>query len=259
MFKYSTVSILFFIATFILLIGYQQVGLNLLWLLIPIILYIISLVFGSIFIGLNFYFKSLNKATTENKEIAITFDDGPNANITPKLLQLLDNENVKACFFLIGNNIEGNESIVKKMAEKGHMIGNHSFSHHTLFDLFSAQKISGEIERTNLKIKEISGYKPLFFRPPYGVTNPLIKKAIQQTEMVPVGWSLRSLDTVNSSEKVLKKLKKKTKPGDVVLFHDINEKILEIMSEYLGWLKGNNFKIVSLDKLFSIEIYENAE
>jgi len=259
MFKYSTLSILFFIVVFILLIGYQQIELSLLYLLIPIFLYIISLVFGSIFIGLDFYFKSLNKSNTENKEIAITFDDGPNAFITPKLLQLLDNENVKACFFVIGKNIAGNEKIVKKIAAEGHLIGNHSFSHHTLIDLFSSEKIAAEIEHTNLEIKKLIRKEPVFFRPPYGVTNPLIKKAIQMTEMVPVGWSLRSLDTVNSADKVLQKLKRNTKPGSVVLFHDTNEKILEIIIEYLHWLKVNEYKIVSLDKLFSIEIYENAE
>jgi peptidoglycan/xylan/chitin deacetylase (PgdA/CDA1 family) len=259
MFKYSTVSILFFITAFILLIGYQQIELSLLYLLIPISLYIVSLVLGSIFIRFNFYFNSLNKSKTEAKEIAITFDDGPHPVVTPKLLHLLDSEDVKASFFLVGKNIEGNEGIINKISEGGHIIGNHSFSHHNLFDLFSASKIAAEIGHTNFKIKEINRIEPLFFRPPYGVTNPLIKKAIQQTEMVSVGWSVHSLDTVNSAKKVLRKLKKNTKPGSVVLLHDTNEKILEIMSEYLSWLKENDFKIVSLDKLFSIEIYENPE
>jgi peptidoglycan-N-acetylglucosamine deacetylase len=259
MFKYTTVSILFFIIIFILLIGYQQIELSLLYLFIPVSLYIISLVLGSTFIYLNFYFNSLNKSKTENREIAITFDDGPHPIITPKLLQLLDNENAKASFFIIGKNVAANKKIIKDMADAGHIVGNHSFSHHTLIDLFSANKIADEIRLTNLEIKKITGKEPLFFRPPYGVTNPLIKKAIQATEMVPVGWSLRTLDTVKNAENVLKKLKSKTKPGSVVLFHDPDEKILEIITEYLRWLKAEQYKIVSLDKLFSIEIYENAE
>ena len=74
--------------------------------------------------------------------------------------------------------------------------------------------------------------------------------------MTSVGWSLRSFDTVKTKEKVLQKLKRKTKSGDVVLFHDIDEKILEIIEDYLSWLKDRGFKIVSLTKLFDIEAYE---
>lgn len=259
MFKYSTVNVLFIIAVFAIWIGHQQIGLSLFYLLIPIILYISCLVIGSVFIGCNFYFKSLNKAKTEKREIAITFDDGPHPIVTPELLQLLDKNNATATFFLAGKNMEGNEEIVRKIASSGHIIGNHSFSHHQLFDLFTAKKMAGEIQMTNQGLEKITGKLPLFFRPPYGVTNPTIRKAIEKTEMVPVGWSLRSLDTVNNAEKVMQKLKKKTKPGVVVLFHDTDEKILKIIPEYLEWLKTEHFKIVSLDKLFSLEIYENAD
>ena len=83
-----------------------------------------------------------------------------------------------------------------------------------------------------------------------------LKKALEKANMFSIGWSLRSFDTVRDKQKVLNKLKSKTKAGSVVLFHDTDEKIIPIVDEYLDWLKAKQFKVVSLDKLFNIEAYE---
>lgn len=224
--------------------------------LIPIAIYISALAIGSIKIGLNFYFRSANNAKTSEKIIAITFDDGPHPEVTPKLLDLLKEENVNATFFCIGQKIEALPEIIQDIHKDGHIVGNHSYTHHRWFDLFSTKKMTLEIEKTNIATTNAIGRNPILFRPPYGVTNPTLKKALQKTDMISVGWSLRSFDTVNDKEKVIEKLIAKTRPGDVVLFHDTDEKILAIIKAYLNWLNENGFKIVSLEQLFNIEAYE---
>lgn len=258
MFRYSTINILFGIVLFALIIQVQWIGLSAWTLLIPITFYLLALVLGSTRIGLNFYFFSQCKTATNEKIIALTFDDGPHPVVTPKLLDLLEKHHAKATFFCLGKNISENKPITKRADQNGHLIGNHTYTHHKWFDLFSSKKMVAEIKAANKEIENATGKKPTLFRPPYGVTNPTLKKALEKTNMFSIGWSLRSFDTIRDKQKVLDKLKLKTKAGDVVLFHDTDEKIIPIIEEYLQWLKTNQYKIVSLDKLFNIEAYETA-
>ena len=256
MFRYSTISISFFIILFALIIQVQYEGSPWWVLLIPIVIYIAALAIGSMKIGLNFYFKSANSIKTKEKIIALTFDDGPHPEITPKLLDILKQENVHATFFCIGEKINEHSGVIQNIHKDGHIIGNHSYTHHRWFDLFWKNKMIKEIELTNETIRKLIDKNPILFRPPYGVTNPTLKGALKKTEMISVGWSLRSFDTIWDKEKVLKKLMAKTKPGNVILFHDTDEKILPLIKEYIAWINNNGFKIVGLDQLFKIDAYE---
>jgi peptidoglycan/xylan/chitin deacetylase (PgdA/CDA1 family) len=220
-----------------------------------VLAYLVINIVGSANICVNYFFHSYCKANTSKKEIAITFDDGPHPEITRKLIKLLDLHNVTATFFCTGINADTHSDIISKMFSNNHIVGNHSFAHSNFFDLMSPARMLKEITDTNEVIKLIIGKTPLLFRPPYGVTNPMLGKAIKNTAMVSIGWSLRSLDTINDSEKVLTKLKDKTKAGDIVLFHDTNPNILTIIEGYLTWLQQNNYKIVSLTDLINIKAY----
>lgn len=256
MFRYTTISIVFVVILFALIIQVQYEGTTAWYLVIPIVIYLAVLILGSTKIGLNFYFTSLCKGKTDEKVIALTFDDGPHQEITPKLLSVLDKHEVKASFFCMGKNISKLKNIAKEINSNGHLIGNHSYTHHRWFDLFSSKKMVAEIRATNAEIEKISGKQPLFFRPPYGVTNPSLRRAILKTDMYSIGWSLRSFDTVKPKESVLQKLKQRTKPGDVILMHDTIENVIEITDEYLKWLKNEGFKVVSLEQMFDINAYD---
>jgi peptidoglycan/xylan/chitin deacetylase (PgdA/CDA1 family) len=228
-----------------------------LYYIIPIsILYLIINIFGSANIKLNYFFHSHCNAATSKKEIALTFDDGPHPVITPLLLELLNKHNITATFFCTGKNAENNPDIVSKITTNGHIIGNHSYGHSKFFDLLSARKMQKEISLTNEVISSITGKTPLLFRPPYGVTNPMLRKAISKSKLISIGWSLRSFDTVKNSQKVLNKLLSNTMPGDIVLFHDTNAQIITIIEDYLLWLQKNDYKIVSLTSLLNIPAYE---
>lgn len=221
-----------------------------------ILLYVSMLILGSIFIEWNFYLHSINsinelenqeKQKENSKQICLTFDDGIHPVNTPKALEILAKQNVKAHFFLIGKNIIGNEHIVMKMKNDGHIIGNHSQYHLWNFDLQSSSQMCQELISTNEIIEKITGDKPTLFRPPYGVTNPNLKKAIQQCNMISIGWNVRSMDTIAKSKKhLLDKLIKKTKPNSIILLHERCDVTLEVLTEYMEHCKAQGYTFVTL-------------
>src|SRR5690606_14734549 len=115
----------------------------------------------------------------KDKKIAITFDDGPHPEITLKVLQLLKQYNAKATFFCIGQHIEKHPEILRAIADNGHDIGNHSFSHHLMIDFNSTEKWLQEIKQTDSSIQKITSKKTNLFRPPFGVTTPKLANALK--------------------------------------------------------------------------------
>lgn len=223
---------------------------------IVLLVYSIILFYGSYFIHSNFYIKTICSANTTKKEIAISFDDGPATNYTQEILQVLKNENIKATFFCIGNRIEGNEKILQQINDEGHVIGNHSYSHHFWFDLFSSKKMLNDMALMNKITREKIGLTPKFFRPPYGVTNPNLKNAIVKGNYIPIGWNIRSMDTViNDEEKLLEKITSKIKPGAIILFHDTSKTTLAVLPAFIHFVKTNGYEITRLDKMLNLKPY----
>jgi peptidoglycan/xylan/chitin deacetylase (PgdA/CDA1 family) len=224
----------------------------------PLLLILYSLVvfYGCYYIGSNFFIKIICSANTDQKEIAISFDDGPASNYTTEILQLLKQDNIKATFFCIGNRIAGNENIVKKIKDDGHIIGNHSYSHHFWFDIFSSEKMLDDLKKMDQETERVTGIVPKLFRPPYGVTNPNLKKAIIKGNYIPVGWSVRSMDTVIRDEKkLLDKINRSLKPGAVFLFHDTSKTTVNILPEFIREVKKKGYNIIPLDKLLHLVPY----
>ena len=224
----------------------------------PLLVIVYSLVvfYGCYYIGSNFFIKIICSANTDQREIAISFDDGPASNYTTEILQLLKKDNIKATFFCIGNRIAGNEQILKKITEDGHIIGNHSYSHHFWFDIFSSQKMLDDLKRMDQETERVIGIVPKLFRPPYGVTNPNLKKAIIKGKYTPVGWSVRSMDTVIRNEKkLLGKINRSLKPGAVFLFHDTSKTTVNILPEFIREVKNKGYHIIPLDKLLHLTPY----
>ncbi|MGN6213785.1 polysaccharide deacetylase family protein [Parafilimonas sp.] len=232
---------------------------NLTYWSIGILLFLYSLVlfYGCYFISSNFFIKTVCKANIDKKEIALSFDDGPAQNYTPEILQVLREYNIQAAFFCIGKHIEANKDLLKQVHEEGHVIGNHSYTHDKWFDLFSSAKMNAELALTDDIIKDITGQKPRLFRPPYGVINPNVRKAIIKGSYIPLGWSLRSYDTMIKDEgKLLKRITRSIKPGDIFLFHDTCQITLKVLPIFIQHLQQKGFSIVRLDKLLDINAYE---
>jgi peptidoglycan/xylan/chitin deacetylase (PgdA/CDA1 family) len=146
--------------------------------LILLIVYASVLFYGCYFINSNFFIPVVCSAKTNEKIIAISFDDGPDAENTVRILQMLKDNEIEAAFFCIGSRIAGNESLLKRAYNEGHLIGNHSFSHHFWFDMFSSKKMLADMRMMDVAMNSVIGKTPKLFRPPYGVTNPNLKKAI---------------------------------------------------------------------------------
>ena len=189
--------------------------------------------------------------------IAITFDDGPQQPATSEILDILKREKVPATFFLIGRHIAGHENIVKRINDEGHLIGTHSFYHHWRFPLQPAGKIAAEIIQSQETIAAIIQKKPLLFRPPFGVTDPPVARAVEETGVSSIGWSLRSYDTVISSPDKLMEKVKQVRNGDVILFHEAGLQTNVILPMFIEYVRAKGIEIVPLEQLSGIKAYEN--
>ena len=213
---------------------------------------------GAFDMKLNYFSKNICQANhCKEKVIALTFDDGPHEK-TIDVLDLLLKYNAKATFFCIGKQIEKYPEIVKRIIAEGHNIGNHSYSHSNWNGFFSAEKIASEIEQTNTLITQLVNVKTRFYRPPFGVTNPNIAKAISKTNQMAIGWNIRSLDTVIKNENfILERIKKRVQPGSIILLHDTSAKTVSVLEQLLLFLQSESYKTVTIDELLEISKDEN--
>ncbi len=214
--------------------------------------------FGSFFIQWNYHLTSLHSNKTLSKDlVALTFDDGPNPEFTPKVLALLKKYNSKATFFLVGKNAEKHPELVQDILRQGHSVGNHTYSHTNGFGFFGTSKVISELKRANSVVEKIAGFKMRLYRPAFGVTNPNIQKAVKTLKLNSIGWNIRSLDTTDRSEEtILNRITSKVSKGDVVLLHDTSEKTVEVLERLLLFLQVNNLKAVTVDELLNIRAYE---
>jgi peptidoglycan/xylan/chitin deacetylase (PgdA/CDA1 family) len=211
---------------------------------------IIRIIYGVVFIGSGIFVKAFCKLPVKEKVLALTFDDGPNPTITPQVLEILNRYNIQAIFFCIGKNIAGNETLVQQSIAEGHLIGNHTYSHSSFFPLLSVSKMKADIQKCEDLISGISHQKELsLFRPPFGVTNPNVRKAVIGTGYQIIGWNIRSLDTVKSSaDQVIRRVTKKIKPGSIILFHDSMVHCPEILEAVIKYALEKGYKFVRADK-----------
>lgn len=214
------------------------------------------LVYGCMTISSGFFLPVYCKGEPSVKQMALTFDDGPDAALTPLILQILAEEKCKAAFFCIGKNIRGKEDLLRKIDREGHLLGNHSYSHNFWFDLYSSGKMAEDLVRMDQQVSEVLGKKPLFFRPPYGVTNPNVRKAIVRGQYTPVGWSIRSLDTVaRDADKLSEKVTNAFHPGAILLFHDTCTITGKILSGIIREGRRQGYEWVRVDELLKQKAY----
>jgi len=213
--------------------------------------------FGSFFIRWNYHLtsKHSNKDTTY-QWVSITFDDGPNTEFTPRILELLAKFGAKATFFCVGKNIEQHPEILKQLISQGHSVGNHTYSHSNNFGFLPLDKVLTELKQTENLVHSLTGKKMKLYRPAFGVTNPQIAKAVQQLKVHSIGWNVRSLDTTFRSEKtILKRITNTVSKGDVILLHDTSEKTIVVLEQLLLFLREKNLGSVTIDRLLEIEAY----
>ena len=239
--RFWPVTIVFFLGLILFFYLRASVGLSYWYLVIWLHLFMLVQFLGAYFIGMNFHVHSINSLETAEKKVLLSFDDGPHNPNTTRVLEVLKKHGVKAVFFVIGKNFKGNEAIIRQIIAEGHQIGNHSFSHDAWIDLWPASKIRADLEACQ---KLIAVYRPgnTWFRPPYGVTNPNMAKAIRQTRLKSIGWNIRSYDTsTKDPEKIRQRVLTQLKPGAVILLHDRLDGMPELLERLIPAIKERGY------------------
>lgn len=256
--KFKIVNRIFIGLIFLLLLISWQKIISYFILLFPFLIWIFITLYGAFEIRFNYFLKAFHRRNnTKEKVISLTFDDGP-TEFTPRFLEILKKNKAKATFFSIGRQIEKYPEITKKTDSEGHLIGNHTYNHSVKNGFYSSQKIIQEITSTDQIIELTIQKKTKLFRPPFGVTNPSISKAISKTKHQVIGWSIRSLDTViDDEEKLFRRITRQIKPGSIILLHDTSDKTANVLEQLFVFLQKENYKVIPLEELLKLNGYEN--
>ncbi len=185
--------------------------------------------------------------------IALTFDDGPSDKLTPQLLDLLARHHIKATFFVVGENAAEYPEILRRAVREGHEIGNHSWSHPD-FAKMSDEGVRREIKRTEEAITDAIGTRPTLLRPPYGAVTTRQKHFIHdELGYEIILWDVDPLDWKKPGPSVVSnRILKETRPGSIVLAHDIHASTIKAMPETLNQLEEKGFKFVTVSELIRL-------
>src|SRR6266508_2789312 len=198
---------------------------------------------------------TFNSVHVDGPYIAITFDDGPSATLTPKLLDLLAAHHIKATFFVIGENVAEHPEIVERATREGHEIAYHSWSHPN-FGKMSDEGVRRQLSRTDDAIKNATGVRPTLLRPPYGSITARQKRWIHdEFGYQIILWDVDPNDWKRPGPAVVRnRILQETRPGSIVLSHDIHPGTIEAMPSTLDALEAKGFKFVTVSELIRMAV-----
>jgi peptidoglycan-N-acetylglucosamine deacetylase len=254
--RYRIVDILTIIILLGLVLWQIQHPLSVWWYVALAVVYLSIGALGATVLSLQYFVPSHVRGKRIDA-IALTFDDGPVPGKTERILALLHSRGIPAAFFCIGHRVAESPAVVKTIHAAGHLLGNHSYWHGKMFDMQTAGAIASELRQTDDALATVIGHRPRFFRPPYGVTNPMVARAVRLGGYTVVGWSVRSFDTVvKDRAKLLRRVTRSLKGGDIVLFHDYSDSMLDVLPAFLDHVAKLGLKVVRVDELLQEKGYE---
>lgn len=165
--------------------------------------------------------RRLPDAAAARGEFSITIDDGPDPEVTPAVLDLLDAQRARATFFCIAERAAAHPALAREIVRRGHSVQNHSDVHRHNFSLLGLRGFEREIGRAQQRLADVTGVAPRFFRAPAGLRNPFLAPVLQRLDLTLVSWTRRGFDTVrHDPHDVLQRLTHRLAAGDIVLLHD---------------------------------------
>jgi peptidoglycan/xylan/chitin deacetylase (PgdA/CDA1 family) len=197
----------------------------------------------------------LPDAAARRGEIALTFDDGPDPEITPRVLDALDRAGARGTFFCVGGRAEAHPALVREIARRGHAVENHSLGHSTVFGWYGPDRLHRDIAAAQDVLAALTGRAPAFFRAPFGVRNPFVDPVLARLGLVYVSWTRRGYDTVDGdASRVARRLAARLEAGDVLVLHDgvaigtrrAQPAVLEVLPRLLELAAGRELKPVTL-------------
>ncbi len=212
---------------------------------------------GSTWIGENIRY--LPSSSRDKKEVALTFDDGPDPEITPRVLDLLDAAGHKASFYVVGEQATKHAQVVQDIVRRGHAVENHSQHHANAFAFYSSSRLHREIEAAQHVIADVSGNLPRFFRAPMGFRTPFLDPVIARLGLHYSSWTRRGFDsTAMNPARVLQRLITGLRAGDILLLHDgsmMSAKrerpiVLDVLPELLKKITDRGLRSVTLRHAF---------
>ena len=187
------------------------------------------------------------------KAVYLTFDDGPIPEVTPKVLEILDRYNVKATFFMVGENIDKHPDVYLQVLESGHAIGNHTYNHIKGWKTNTDEYMSNVARcEKAIFVNAPSGYITSLFRPPYGQATLRQRIALHREGYRIFYWDVltRDYNPCRTPEAMLKQIQRQTRPGSIINFHDSiksNERMLEVLPKAIEWLLAQGFELKTLN------------
>ena len=231
---------------------------------LPLLAFLLACAVAPFLPRIGFFLPIVSRGKPGEKGVALTFDDGPDPEVTPLLLELLDRHSVSATFFVTGERASRHPSIIRDILARGHAIGNHTYHHFPFLMLKGIRTLRREIESTQSCLAGF-GVVPLAFRPPAGITNPLLRRVLLEQGMYCVNYSCRAVDIGNRrigriEETVLKAVSR----GDIIALHDVaprhagTERLMAEFDALLRGLKERGLEVVRLDRLIGREVMRSV-
>jgi peptidoglycan/xylan/chitin deacetylase (PgdA/CDA1 family) len=201
---------------------------------------------------------TITAISTPSPVVAMTFDDGPHPTNTPRLLDMLRERGIRATFYLIGNRVVQYPEIARRIAEEGHEIGNHSYTHPFL-DRLSASTVTSEIDRTTDAIFQVTGRPPVTFRPPYGAFTRSQRTGLHATRALPtILWSVDPQDWRRPGASVVaNRILQHTHQGSIVLSHDIHRGTIDAMPQTLDGLTARGLRFVTISQIIGWPLWQS--
>lgn len=195
---------------------------------------------------------------TGRKMVALTYDDGPNPEFTPRLIGLLREKDAKATFFVLGQQVARGENIIRAAVSEGHEIGCHTWSHKQLSKL-SGQALNDEVMKGVEAIRNVTGRTPCLVRPPYGAQNKTVREFAKANNLYLINWSVDTNDWRSSTKAadIINEADKKAYDGCIILMHDRLERTIEATGQVIDILRAKGYRFVTVSQLLGLDDPDN--